>query len=383
MALVNTDDSLLTQGFFKTKFWGKLLGMLSKKLNKTDDGSNVTITPDGSSGTTFSSGGKLSALAQKFINLVSSLKALAFKDTVNTSDIADDAITAAKVKDNETLPVNVSGTAGSANKVRYQDGNCINFANVPTTGNKHRSWFNYSDGDTNQANPSNPLKSYWFGDRNGKVEDTKLVTGGLTNKSFIGSSSSVTWNSSVGTGFGCCCIKFTYDLTTGKNRTVVVRLLIDCDASNGDMCYVDLMLKVQPNDWNTFAIATGRFDTSTNYNLGRIYYRRASNVYYFAVETGAISSKVTPIIIGSDDESDSDYSTLNIKFGNFNAELASSDWVQQATRRVVYKDMGGTPIGNSATPVYVEADGYMRPCNFSVNFGTPIAGANVLNIVTA
>jgi hypothetical protein len=60
----------------------------SDYLTNTGDGSNVTITPDGSSGTTFSSGGKLSALAQKFINLVSSLKALAFKDTASYDDLS-------------------------------------------------------------------------------------------------------------------------------------------------------------------------------------------------------------------------------------------------------------------------------------------------------
>lgn len=36
MALVTTDDGLLTQGFFKTKFWNKLLGMLANKLNSSD-----------------------------------------------------------------------------------------------------------------------------------------------------------------------------------------------------------------------------------------------------------------------------------------------------------------------------------------------------------
>ena len=273
-------------------------------------------------------------------------------------------------------------TAGKADRLRYQNNNTIDFANVPTTGDKHRSWFNCYDGDTNQANPSNPIKSYWFGDRNGKTENTKLVTGGITNKTFIGSSSSVTWNSSDGTGFGCCCIKFSYDINAGKTRTVVIRLLIDCNKPNGDMCYVDLMFKVRPNDWNTFAIAVGRFDTSTNFNLGRIYYHRANNVYYFAVETGSASSKVTPIIIGIDNESDSDFSTLNVEFGDFNLELASSDWVQQSTKRVVYRDMSGTTIGNSTTPVYVDTDGSMKACGFQINFGTPIAGTNVLNIVT-
>lgn len=36
MAQVNTDDGLLTQGFFKTKFWGKLLGMLANNLNTSN-----------------------------------------------------------------------------------------------------------------------------------------------------------------------------------------------------------------------------------------------------------------------------------------------------------------------------------------------------------
>lgn len=286
-----------------------------------------------------------------------------------TAKMSKDALLALFAQPNGTYP---DMTAGGADRVRYKYGNCIDFANVPTTGYKHRSWFNYSNGDTQQVDPSNPIKSYWFGDRNGKTENTKLVTGGITNKTFIGSSSSVTWNSSVGTGFGCCCIKFSYDTTTDKTRTVVIRLLIDCNQSNGDMCYVDLMLKVQPNDWNTFAMATGRFDARANPNLGRIYYRSTAGVVYFAVETGAISSKVTPIIIGSDDESDADYSTLNVEFGNFNSQLGTSDWIQQGTKRTVYMDMSDNPTGNSTTPIYVDTSGQVIPCN--IRF-IPVSGS--------
>ena len=156
----------------------------SGKLDTSGDGSNVSVTPDGTStGTDIGSSTTLKAWAQKFKNLVGALKALAFKDKVSdgdingtisdshiasastwngkadkasvtgatkckitynsqgivtagadlaasdipslaaskitsgtfgTSFIADDAITAAKVKDNETLPVNISGNAGSA-----------------------------------------------------------------------------------------------------------------------------------------------------------------------------------------------------------------------------------------------------------------------------
>lgn len=42
--------------------------------------------------------------------------------TFGTDRIADDAITAAKVKDNETLPVNISGNAGAALKINNQIG---------------------------------------------------------------------------------------------------------------------------------------------------------------------------------------------------------------------------------------------------------------------
>ena len=156
----------------------------SGKLDTSGDGSNVSVTPDGTStGTDIGSSTTLKAWAQKFKNLVGALKALAFKDKVSdgdingtisdshiasastwngkadkasvtgatkckitynsqgivtagadlaasdipslaaskitsgtfgTSFIADDAITAAKVKDNETLPVNISGNAETA-----------------------------------------------------------------------------------------------------------------------------------------------------------------------------------------------------------------------------------------------------------------------------
>lgn len=40
-------------------------------------------------------------------------------------------------------------------------------------------------------------------------------------------------------------------------------------------------------------------------------------------------------------------------------------------------------VGSSSQPVYMDTDGSMKPCGFSVNFGTPVSGANVLNIITA
>ena len=91
-------------------------------LQPSGDGSNLSVTPDGTStGYDLGSSTTLKAFAQKFKNLVGALKALAFKDTVGTSDIDDDAITAAKVKDNETLPVSISGNAASASSVAWSN----------------------------------------------------------------------------------------------------------------------------------------------------------------------------------------------------------------------------------------------------------------------
>lgn len=50
MAQVNTDDGLLTQGFFKNKFWRKLLSMLANKLDTSDkstiDAGSATYASD-------------------------------------------------------------------------------------------------------------------------------------------------------------------------------------------------------------------------------------------------------------------------------------------------------------------------------------------------
>lgn len=87
----------------------------SSKLGKTGDASNTTstFTKSSSDSSSITSGSKLSAIFTAISSFFASLKSLAFKDKVSTGDINDDAITAAKVKDNETLPVNITGSSGS------------------------------------------------------------------------------------------------------------------------------------------------------------------------------------------------------------------------------------------------------------------------------
>lgn len=88
---------------------------LSGYLAANGDGSDVTASFTATSTrTNISTGEKLSVLFGKIAKWFSDLKALAFKDKVNTNDIDDDAVTADKVKDGETLPINITGSASHA-----------------------------------------------------------------------------------------------------------------------------------------------------------------------------------------------------------------------------------------------------------------------------
>lgn len=88
---------------------------LSGYLAANGDGSDVTASFTATSTrTNVTTGEKLSVLFGKIAKWLGDLKALAFKDKVNTADIENDAVTADKMKDNETLPVNVTGTAATA-----------------------------------------------------------------------------------------------------------------------------------------------------------------------------------------------------------------------------------------------------------------------------
>ena len=61
-----------------------------------------------------------------------------------------------------------AGTAngGVADYLKYQNYNEINFKNNSTTLYKSEIWFNYRNGDTDSLDASNPLKDYYFGNRN-------------------------------------------------------------------------------------------------------------------------------------------------------------------------------------------------------------------------
>ena len=126
----------------KTNYIASMQGMpiLADRAKKTENGTNIdsalgnkadntpTFTEASTRANLNGSGETMPTILGKVKKWFTDLKALAFKATVGTSDIDNDAITAAKVKDNETLPVSISGNAASASSVAW-----ANVSGTPST----------------------------------------------------------------------------------------------------------------------------------------------------------------------------------------------------------------------------------------------------------
>lgn len=112
-----TTDATPTQGSTNPVQSGGVYSALGNKLDKTGDGSNVTATfTAAETRTNIATGEKLSVLLGKIAKWLSDLKALAFKDKVAKTDLADDVQTSLGKADSalQTAPVtSVNGQTGA------------------------------------------------------------------------------------------------------------------------------------------------------------------------------------------------------------------------------------------------------------------------------
>lgn len=149
---------------------------LQGKLGTSGNGSNVSVTPDGTStGYDLGSSTTLKAFAQKFKNLVSALKALAFKDKVSDSDIngtiSDSHIASASTwngKQNalptsgsasSTYAINISGKSSASDSLDTKYTDLTNFDDfVPSVGKVVQYSINgsYTNGPSGAAS-----SGYW------------------------------------------------------------------------------------------------------------------------------------------------------------------------------------------------------------------------------
>lgn len=198
-----------------------------------------------------------------------------------------------------TVPVYVSAageilpaTGVAPGHVAYEYTNEINYANVPTTGNKNRHWFNYRNGDTNQADSSNLLTDYFFGNRNYSTAGVYLnaegfnptcITGlsGESGKNFVPFAKLTLTNTGSGRGFVCF-------------RCVVMR------ANNDDYIgAVDILIKIRQNNWHALAMKCVRGGQNSIDEYGSfcdgVFWSNGTTVY-LGVRTSSYSSKVSAFV---------------------------------------------------------------------------------------
>lgn len=322
---------------------------LSNYLTKTGDASNATstLTKNTSDTSSMTSGGKLSELFTAISNFFASLKALAFKDTVDTSDITDDAITAAKVKDNETLPVNVSGNAASA----------TNLAPGGTSGQYLKS--NGSGNAPSWTNPSDMTAGIAYNLPFGYVVLANTPSGGNAPAN-AGILCEMIPNLTETSGYFAELDVFIVQI----NRVYAkckVRMFIRSDS--GTVNYRSWIIWEKPNP--TSISVTVRRSTTTK------------KLFLCAKGASGSYAGCYAVLRSASDM----YATVSRSLPDWvimypNAELQNIDYLIDDTTEP-------NQVGSVSQPVFVDTDGSFKACEFNVNFGTPISGAKVLNIITA
>lgn len=185
-----------------------------------------------------------------------------------------------------TVPTQAPGAA------TYEHTNEINYTNVPTSGNKSRHWFNYRNGDTDQADPNNLLYDYYFGNRNNTTEEVYLHAEGFAPKLITGLSGQ------TGKNF-VPFVKFTLT-NTGSARGFINFRCIVMRANNDDYIgLVDILVKIRQNDWHavTMKCVRGGNDSIDEYGsfCDGVYWSSGQTIY-LGVRTSSFSSKVSVFI---------------------------------------------------------------------------------------
>lgn len=118
-----TTDATPTQGSTNPVQSGGVYSALANKLDKTGDGSNVTaVFMAASTRINIATGEKLSVLLGKIAKWLGDLKALAFKDKVDKTDLADDVQTSLGKADSALQSAPVTSVNGQTGDVEVDAG---------------------------------------------------------------------------------------------------------------------------------------------------------------------------------------------------------------------------------------------------------------------
>lgn len=177
-----------------------------------------------------------------------------------------------------TVPAQAPGNAA------YEHTNEINYTNVPTTGNKDRHWFNYRNGDTDQADSNNLLTDYYFGNRNNSTNDVYLHADGFAPRIINGGNANI--------------LPFAkFNLTnTGTAKGFVHFKCVFIGTNNDDaMGQVDITLKIRQNSWHALASKCVRNggEGSLDYgDVGNFIYWATGTTVYIGIRPGSYNAKL-------------------------------------------------------------------------------------------
>lgn len=173
-----TTDATPTQGSTNPVQSGGMYSALADKLDKTGDGSNVTAAfTAASSRVNIATGEKLSVLLGKIAKWLGDLKALAFKDKVAKTDLADDVQTSLGKADSALQNAPVTSVNGKTGAVT------VSVPTVPST--------------------TKPIKGDGLGGLAAAVAGSDYIaTGNITKQTLVTSESTPTENYAINWMYG-------------------------------------------------------------------------------------------------------------------------------------------------------------------------------------
>lgn len=227
-----------------------------------------------------------------------------------------------------TVPVYVSAageilpaTGVAPGHVAYERINEINYANVPTTGNKNRHWFNYRNGDTGDPDPNNTVSAYYFGNRNYSTAGVYLNAEGFSPTCITGLSGTSGKNYVP-------FAKFTMTNTGSAQGFVAFRCVVMRANADDYMGAVDIVLKIRQNSWHALAMKCVRGGQNSIDEYGSfcdgIYWENGTTVY-LGVRTSSFASKVSVFVqnMPLNDQNATLNGTASFTLGDYTSEVSS------------------------------------------------------------
>ena len=354
---------------------------INSKLDNTGDASNATSTFTKASGdaSPMTSGGKLSAIFTAISNVFASFKALAFKDKASYNDLS-------------------SGVQSSLDKADSALQAAIEYVTTSSTWQALETAYNA--GKTLVLKVENGTN--WFDEYRliavykSSGSDRFLFCGFPTMVNLVGGSveslevtewvcyfngSATIWTTTTVDGLELPTKGYVDGKLPASGTTPITKTYaINIDGNAGTATTVNNLAAVEIEATSSSTVDLNSYNTSSSAlgNIGlRVFKWGASSAPYISNNPFNASGI---LYVGGYGSGFTNQWAINRTTGDIYfryCEYNATNWL--GWKKLTNLGRVGTPTN----PVYIDSNGAAQPCGFSVNFGTPVSGANVLNIITS